>query len=502
MSATFRNPVVPGFHPDPSVVRVGEDFYLVTSTFEFFPAVPVMHSRDLVHWHTIGHCIDRPEQMTFAPGNQGFTGIYAPTIRYHDGVFYMITTKVGGEGGGNFYVTATDPAGPWSMPVRIPTPGIDPDLFFDEDGRVWQSGTHESVIYTQEIDLEKGEMIGQRQEIWRGTGAASSEGPHIYRANGWYYLLISEGGTERGHMLSMARSRCVTGPYEPCPHNPVLTNRSTGLPLQAVGHADLFQDQHGAWWAVCLGIREFGYPQKHELGRETMLMPVDFSGEWPVFGENGRLMEEFTVPALPGETAPDGSVDDYAADFSAPQLDFTWNYLYAPGLARLEKGELVLTGNALSLSDPQKIAWVGRRQVHHDFEACVTLTFPAMQEGEEAGIDAHCAHRHHYEAALTCLEGRRQLIFRRQIGSLWKIENRIDFPEDTVRLRLTGGTDHYVFSFLKDGEWTELGRGETAYLSTEVGGAFTGNYIGLYCAGNGAPCQGEARFRDFTCRRR
>ncbi len=500
MSVTFRNPVVPGFHPDPSVVRVGEDFYLVTSTFEFFPGVPVMHSRDLVHWHTIGHCISRAEQMTFHPGSQAFTGIYAPTLRYHDGVFYMITTKIGGENGGNFYITATDPAGPWSMPVRIPTPGIDPDLFFDEDGRVWQTGTHESTIYTQEIDLKSGQMVGDLHWIWHGTGAASSEGPHIYRVNGWYYLLISEGGTERGHMLSMARSRCVTGPYEPCPHNPVMTNRSTSLPLQAVGHADLFQDQHGAWWAVCLGIRELGYPPKHEMGRETMLLPVDFSGEWPVFGENGRVPDTFTVPALPGVTVPDASVDEYAADFSAPQLDFTWYHIYEPGLARLENGDLVLSGNARSLSDAQKIAWVGRRQYHHDFEACVTLRFPSAKDGEEAGIDMHCTHRHHYEAALMHVDSHRQLIFRRRIGSLWKVENSIGFPGDAVRLRVTGGSGSYVFSYQKDGAWVELGRGERDYLTTEVGGGFTGNFIGLYSVGNGSACTVEAHFRDFAYR--
>ncbi len=498
MSVTFSNPVVPGCHPDPSICRVGEDFYLVTSTFEFFPAVPVLHSRDLVHWHTIGHCIDRPEQMTFAPGSQSNTGIYAPTIRYHDGTFYMITTKIGGEDGGNFYVSARNPAGPWSNPVFLPTTGIDPDLFFDDDGKVWQTGTSNGGIYTQQIDLEKGVMIGELHRIWNGTGAGYSEGPHIYKKDGWYYLLISEGGTERCHMLSMARSRCVTGPYENCPHNPVMTNRGMYLPLQAVGHADLVQDQHGEWWAVCLGIREFGYPQKHELGRETMLMPVDFSGEWPFFGKNGLVLDSFTVDQLPGETRPNKSIDHYETDFSGSSLGFSWNYLYAPGLAQLENGELVLDGNELSVSAADKIAWVGRRQYHHDSETQVTLTFPTQQEGEEAGLVIQCTNRHHYEAALMHLAGRRQLIFRRQIGSLWKIEKQLDWEGDAVTLRMTSDVGHYVFYYQQDNEWIELGRGETAYLTTEVGGTFTGNYIGLYSVGNGKPCITKARFTAFS----
>ncbi len=499
MSITYQNPVIPGFYPDPSICRVGEDFYLVTSTFEFFPGIPVMHSRDLVHWRTIGHCINRESQFTMATGSQSNTGLYAPTIRHHNGIFYMITTKIGGADGGNFYVWTKNPAGEWSDPVHLPTPGIDPDLFFDDDGTVWQTGTYHKGIYTQQIDLKTGNMVGDLHIIWTGTGAGYSEGPHIYKKDGWYYLLISEGGTERCHMLSMARSRSVTGPYEECPYNPVMTNRSMALPLQAIGHADLVEDQHGMWWAVCLGIREFGYPQKHNLGRETMLVPVDFSGAWPVFGDNGRAMEQFTVPRLPGVSEADPIRDNYNANFSGDEIDDSWNYIYAPGLAEISADALVLTGNGGSLSDAEKIAWVGRRQQHFDSKTHVTLTFPCVQDGEEAGISAFCNNRHHYEAALMHLDGRRQLILRRRIGSLWKIEQQMDWPAESVDLCVSSDVGWYIFSYrTHDGKWAELGRGETGYLTTEVGGAFTGNYIALYCVGNGKACTTAARFKDFS----
>lgn len=507
----YRNPVIAGFYPDPSICRVGEDFYLVNSTFEFFPAVPIMHSRDLVHWKQIGHCITRDSQLTLhkdAAGQNG-TGIFAPTIRYHEGIFYMIVTNVGsGDGTGNFYIWTKDPAGEWSDPVFLDAPGIDPSLFFDEDGRVYYTGTNDTKIYLQELDLKAGKLLGKPKEIWGGSGGAYAEGPHLYRKDGWYYLLISEGGTERCHMLTMARSKNVEGPYDPCPHNPVMTNRSLGLPIESVGHADLVQDQHGRWWAVCLGTRPLGYPPRHNLGRETMLLPVDWSGEWPVFGDHGRVLEEFEVEALPdgrsGQCTAEGQCsgpDFFEDDFQAGKPDFSWNYLYNPDEALFEyrKEGLCLHGNENCLKDADSIAWIGRRQQHHVSETCVTLTFPVSLEGEEAGLTVYMNCRHHYEAALCCENQKRKLIFRRQIGSLEKVECEVEDIPASVRLKLTSDKEFYIFSYqTRDGSWKELGRGEVQYLTTEVGGRFTGNYIALYAGGNGRPCREEAVFSDFV----
>lgn len=500
----YQNPVITGCYPDPSICRAGEDYYLVNSTFEFFPGIPVSHSRDLVHWKTIGHCITRNSQLRLFEGSMNNTGIFAPTIRYHEGIFYVVVTNVANdqEGSGNFFVWTKDPAGEWSDPVFLNTPGIDPSFFFDDDGKAYYLGTGSPEIYLREMDFEKGKLVGGPVKLWAGTGGAYPEGPHLYKKNGWYYLMISEGGTERCHMLTMARSRKLAGPYEPCPRDPVMTNRSLRFPIESVGHADLVEDPNGNWWAVCLGTRPYGYPPRHNLGRETMLVPVDFSGDWPVFGDNGRVLEEFETDLLPvsaGET--DDSENIYCDDFTSEKLDPGWNYLYNPDWSLYEKrpGSLCLWGNDGQLKDAAAIAWIGRRQKHHVSKTEVTLTFPCVQDGEEAGLTIFMNNRHHYEAALICKDGKRKLIFKRQIGSLEKVEFELDHAADTVTLKLESDLDFYRFRYLgADGSWKSLGRGEVQYLTTEVGGHFTGNYIGLYACGNGQRCRAAAAFSDFS----
>lgn len=500
----YQNPVITGCYPDPSICRVGEDYYLVNSTFEFFPGVVVSHSKDLVHWEQIGHCISRNSQLKLFEGHMNNTGIFAPTIRYHDGIFYMVVTNVTDrhDGKENFYVWTKDPAGEWSDPVFLHTPGIDPSFFFDDDGKAYYTGTGSPEIYLREIDFEKGELIGETVKLWAGTGGAYPEGPHIYKRNGWYYLMISEGGTERCHMLTMARSRNLKGPYEPCPDNPVMTNRSLRFPLESVGHADLVEDANGNWWAICLGTRPFGYPPRHNLGRETMLVPVDWSGDWPVFGDQGKVLEEFETDLLPESAGrSDDSDHSYFDDFSSEKLDLGWNHIYNPDWSLYEKREkgLCLYGNAKSLKDASAIAWIGRRQKHHVSKTVVTLEFPCLQEGEEAGLAIFMNNRHHYEAALICEGGKRKLVFKRQIGSLEKTECAFDYEAEKVVLKLESDLDDYRFSYQKgDGSWEKLGQGEVQYLTTEVGGHFTGNYIALYSCGNGKPCQAGAVFTDFS----
>ena len=497
----YKNPVMKGCYPDPSICRVGNDFYLVNSSFEFFPGVPVSHSRDLIHWKTIGHCITNRSQLHLETGQQSNSGIYAPTIRYHEGIFYMITTNVGnGSDRGNFYMWTPDPAGKWNGPIFLDAPGIDPSLFFDEDGKSYYIGTFEGSIYIQEIDLLEETMVGSRILLWHGTGGAYPEGPHLYKKDGWYYLLISEGGTERCHMLTMARSKVIDGGYESCPYNPVMTNRSLELPIQSVGHADLVQDQNGSWWALCLGTRPFSYPPKHNLGRETMLVPVDFSGDWPIFGDRGRVLEEFEVPALPGAETEANNVEYFFDDFKGKDLDFSWNFIYNSDsvMWTIGEGGLKFWGNEKSLGDAEGIAWLGRRQQHHISKAEVILQFACTQEGEEAGLTIFTNNRHHYEIALIQKDGQRKLIFRRQIGTLWKIENEIIFEMDTVRLLIESDLENYHFLYQeRDSSVIKFGMGETAYLTTEVGGAFTGNYIGLYSVGNGKKCVTPAIFRNF-----
>jgi xylan 1,4-beta-xylosidase len=278
--ATFRNPVIPGFAPDPSVCRAGGDYHLAVSSFEYVPGVPIWHSRDLVRWRQIGNALDRPEQLALPPDLLASRGVYAPTLRHHDGRFWLVTTVVGGAG--TIILTAEDPAGPWSDPVHLDIPDIDPDLAWDEDGRCWCTF---AGVRTVPIDPATGTLLGTPQRIWSGTGLQYPEGPHLYRIDGWWYLLLSEGGTECGHALSIARGRSPRGPFEPCPANPVLSHRSTDHPIQNTGHGDLVRARDGSWWMVLLGVRPRGRtPSYHGLGREVFLAPVRWEDGWPVVG--------------------------------------------------------------------------------------------------------------------------------------------------------------------------------------------------------------------------
>lgn len=508
----YTNPILPGFHPDPSMCRVGDDFYLVTSTFEYFPGLPVYHSTDLVTWEQIGHVLTRDSQVKLPKGAPNCLGIYAPTIRYHEGVYYCVVTNVAPPENINFFVTATDPAGEWSDPIRLPFGGIDPSLFFDDDGRVYYTGT-DSGIFICEINIETGEAIGEKNYAWNGTGANNPEGPHLYKINGYYYLLIAEGGTELGHMSTIARSKNVFGPYEACPHNPILTNRGTELPIKAIGHADLFTDANDNWWAVCLGIRPLSYPFRHNMGRETMLVPVEWENGWPVCGNNSRVEEKISVDrVVVSQTNSDiinedvnNSTDNGTSDgaavsvkqwhyiagsdvtdrFNTTTLHPSWNYIYNPtgNLVEPTKDGVLLHGNEYALNEDEPKALICRRQEHFDFCATVKLSLQNCTDDGETGISIYMNPRHHYEAALTFIDGMCSIILKRQIGSLKAVEKIIPCADNTVTLRLEGSKESYRFSYSVNGEDFELiGEGEAHYLTTEVGGCFTGNYIALYAA--------------------
>ncbi len=281
----FSNPIVPGFAPDPSIVRVEDDFYLINSSFEYFPGIPIYHSQDLVSWELIGYALNDPRQIDLAHIKSS-DGIHASTIRYHDGRFYIITTNNVDGNMVNFIVTAADPRGPWSAPqVLEGAPGIDPSLFFDDDGRAWYVGNRippdpefpgQAEIWLQQVDIDAMALIGERHYLWRGCcGGVWAEGPHIYKKDGYYYLLISEGGTAHEHALAVAISKEITGPYRNNPRNPVLTHRqlSYNHPITGVGHADLVELEDGRWYAVALGWRLVD-GMHGILGRETFLLPV------------------------------------------------------------------------------------------------------------------------------------------------------------------------------------------------------------------------------------
>lgn len=475
----FTNPVIPGFYPDPSICRVGDDFYLVTSTFEYFPGVPIFHSKDLVHWQQIGHCLTTEEQLPLA-GAGNSSGIYAPTLRYHKGWFYMVTTNVGGIG--NFYVKTRNPEGPWSEPVTVDQDGIDPSLLFDDDGRVYFQSARNGAIYQCEIDIETGRLLSGSRLIWKGTGGAHPEAPHVYKIKDYYYLMIAEGGTEYGHMETISRSSNPFGPYESCPHNPILSNRSMDIPIHATGHADLIQAQDGSWWAVCLGIRPVSYPFRHHLGREVFLAGVSWSDDgWPIIGNNGHIHPVMEAPELPETRWPESPVRD---DFDEFRLGLEWTFLRnpCPGHWSLEErpGYLTLHGQQATLDDYSSPAFVGRRLRHLSSRIQAAIEYEPVNEGEEAGLTIYMNGNYHYELAIRRTGGRKALVFRRTVGSL-KVEDITDCPEGNGVLQIRALPERFEVSYCTmDSQVLDMGWGESHLLSTEVAGGFTGIFIAMY----------------------
>ena len=486
----YRNPIFPGFHPDPSICRVGSDYYLVTSSFEFFPGVPLFHSTDLVHWRQIGHVLTRESQLPLA-GAHPSGGIYAPTIRHHHGRFYMVTTNVSGCGirRGHFYVWTDDITGPWSDPVWVEGKGIDPDLFFDEDGRVIFTCTNGKA----EIDLATGKVLAPL-EYWRGTGGHAPEAPHLYRIDGYYYTMLAEGGTEFGHMITMARSLRPEGPFEPCPHNPIFSHRSMPSPIQSTGHGDLIQAPDGRWWLVFLGTRPVRYPWTHHLGRETFLAPVTWRDGWPVVNGGQLVTLEMEAEGVPDAVEVPVFFEDR---FDACALRPEWNFLRNPREEDYRRGPdgIRLRCSPVSLDALDSPSWIGRRLAHFDAKASALLAFDPA-EGEEAGLTLYMRAGFHYDVALTRRDGRRTLVARNRVGSL-TTEKFAPVPETgEVELSIQCEREWFDLGYMNGGSRVSLLRTEARFLSTEMAGGFTGLFVALYA--QGALENAWAHFRRFT----
>jgi xylan 1,4-beta-xylosidase len=482
------NPLISGFNPDPSIAWADDAYYLVTSTFEYLPGIPVYRSTDLVTWTHIGNVATRPEQVSVDNAPTG-GGVWAPTIRYRDGVFYVIVT-IAMSPRGCVVFTATDPAGPWSDGITIDgVGGIDPDLAWDEDGTAYvtfsglytdgeQMGQHLGIQQVR-VDLEAGKALEPPRSLWSGTGLKFPEAPHLYRRGGYWYLLIAEGGTERGHGVSVARGPSPEGPFEGHPANPVLSARSTSRPIQNTGHGDLVATPDGGTALVLLGVRPLGLTQSFSpLGRETFITPVSWADGWPQ-----------PEPVL---LVPRDAIEEENFDFADPAAlaDPGWLAVRTtPGsVASVVDRRLSITGWAwLGDSRPQ---FVGRRQRHH--RAVVSTTVDAS--GGAGGLAARYDENH-----WICLEARGTVVTARaQVAGLaqtWQIT----VPAADLELRMEMTLPSAGFNFVAmGGDRIRLLAGGTLvteldgrYWTSETCASFTGRVIGLYAS------QGTVSFADF-----
>ncbi|MGN0161516.1 MAG: glycoside hydrolase family 43 protein [Lachnospiraceae bacterium] len=527
---TVQNPVLPGFHPDPSMVRVGDDYYIATSTFEWYPGVEIHHSRDLVHWELLCRPLVRKSQLDMV-GEAASTGVWAPDLTYKDGTFYLIYTDVKtGNGGYTFYdvhnylVTTTDLCGEWSDPVYLNSSGFDPSLFHDDDGRAYLVNMlfdyrpwniRFAGIVMQEYSYEEKKLIGEPKNIFGGTTRRVPEGPHIYKRNGYYYLFLAEGGTKFDHCETVARSKRIEGPYELAPINPLITSKPYPLgTLQKAGHASLVEGRHDQWYLAFLCGRPVGPDRCCILGRETSINAVVWENDWPRMkqGYNGPV-DSFEVWEDDVDTSwkPSENAVVNGQSFRDDFEDETWNLRFQTLRKPLEDraslterpGYLRLYGKE-SLESRYETTILATRQQHFCFQADTKVEFHPVSYQQMAGITYFYDDYSHYYLFITRDEQQGRVITMYQ-----KILNQFSMPigvgisipdEGEVYLRVVGKKETAQFLYSLDGEhYAEVGPVLDAtvlsddYYRKISTSRFTGAFIGIACqdiAGRGA-------FADF-----
>ncbi|MEP9402935.1 glycoside hydrolase family 43 protein [Sphingomonas sp. VNH70] len=498
----YANPILSGYYPDPSVLRVGEDYYLALSSFAHFPGIPIFHSRDLIHWTQIANAIDRPTQLNLA-GRRASQGVFAPDISWHAGTFYIANTCV--ECGGNFVITAKDPRGPWSDPVWLPFEGIDPSIHWEGD-RAWIVNNRappgpprydgHRAIWIQEYDWRAGRMVGDATLLLDGgvdpaRNPVWIEGPHILKKDGWYYLLAAEGGTSVHHSQVALRARTLLGPYLPDPANPILTQRDLSddrpHPITSAGHAKLVQTQRGDWWATFLAVRPYA-GDYYNTGRETFLLPVRWQDGWPVILPKGQAIPTaLPAPRLPRGAAPRQPTSGdfgYVDRFDGRSLDLGWIGLRNPTrpFYHLKDGELILDGGA-PLGDQSGVpGFVGRRQQHAVATVHTTLRFVPEADDDRAGLAAIQSDASYLFFGLTRIAGRTAIaLYTRAKGDERLVASAPLTADGPVTLTLRIDRDRMGFDYRVDGRSATLAEGVDArFLSTHDAGGFTGTVIGPY----------------------
>ncbi|MBD2756306.1 glycoside hydrolase family 43 protein [Spirosoma validum] len=522
---TLVNPILTGFYPDPSIVKVGPDYYLVNSTFSYFPGLPIMHSKDLKNWKQIGNVIDRPEQMDFM-GERLTRGLFAPGISYSKGTFYVTCTDIDHDG--NFVVTAKNPAGPWSNPVKIPqVKGIDPSIYFDEstdkayiiynsdapDRKPLYSGHRTIRMY--EFDPIKLTVIGEEKQLVNGGVDLSKkpvwiEGPHILKRNGWYYLYAAEGGTSVNHSEVVLRSKDVWGPYVPFEGNPILTQRE--LPadrkdaITSAGHAQFVEGPDGKWYSIFLAVRPYE-GDYYNTGRETFIAPLTWKDDWPMI-EHGEKAIAYSYPVNYKEVKQKGALPqsgNFAYTISLdkeldPSLlfmrthDKSWYSLSKKdGLTLKLKPETVM-----ELGNP---AFIGKRQQHLNSTAETELMFTPKSDKEKAGLVILQDEGHFYFLCKSKSQDKDVLQLYKSVPKEKTMELLTEVPLDAkagkVGLRITSQGDSYSFQYSTDSKnWTLLkDKVDGKFLSTKVSGGFIGCVYGLYATSSGEASTNSASFQ-------
>lgn len=516
----YNNPILPGFYPDPSICRVNDDFYLVNSSFEYFPGVPIFKSKDLVNWKQIGNVLDRPSQLSLDSVKYGISGIFAPSIRFHNGTYYMTTTMIGSKDSvrsGNFICTAKSPEGPWSDPFYLDeAPGIDPCLFFDENGKSYFIGTRfanndeqkywkHSIIWMKELDVVNMRLLGEEKVILAQGGALhharNAEGPRLFKRNGFYYLIVAEGGTGHEHAVTVFRAKNIEGPYETNPRNPILTNRHLEMnyPIQNIGHADLVETQNGDWWMVVLGIRPYRNGTTN-LARETFLVPMAWEDNWPVGApSSGHVCMQHPAPKLPEYKFPSLPFEDH---FNSIRLEPYWNFIRTPSQKTYSlterKGFLRLYLKPQTLSQELSPSFIGRRQQHKDFISDVFMEYISSKEGEESGLVVFQSPQCHYRLVKRGLSENASLALVKTDNGIETDVSVVKFDEKRIGLRVIAIKQQYSFYYSLNGnEWHSIGSAQDGkILTSNYCGGYTGSYIGMYASSNGSK---STNYSDFDC---
>ena len=499
-SAIAQNPILKGFYPDPSICRVGDDFYIVNSSFVYFPGVPIFHSKDLAHWEQIGHVLDRPSQLPLS--GEISRGIFAPTIRYHKGTYYMITTNV--SHGGNFIVTATDPKGPWSEPYYLgeeECPGIDPSLFFDDDDRCYYVGTRpnpEGVryngdweIWVQELDLETMKLKGESMAIWKGAvkGVIWPEGPHLYKKDGYYYLVHAEGGTGPEHSISVARSKELFKWFEGCPRNPIFTHRNLGknYPVIYAGHGDLVDDKDGNWYIVMLASRQC---KRHcSLGRETFLAKVIWEEGWPVISEGiGHLTDTVEVPLEEHKFERENDWSD-TLHFFTKKLDDRF-----VGIEKRDESIYSLTereGFLRLYTRPELLeetgypSYLGIRQKDYSFKFRTGIDFKPENEDECGGAALYQNHENHLLVVIVKDGEGRKVQVRKVIKGKMTVSSEMGIADGLAEIEIEAEEQSALVRIVQGDRISTLEENiDLLPYTTEEAGGFVGCTIGIYTSSN------------------